>query len=644
MRDAPGRRNLKGESGPLGLQSCIGGLGTLSISEPGRMIMRTATLKSALILIILSLASFSAAQQTEYLLEIHDPPQSSIPTISKLDIWGVDPQTRTFTVAASERDLFLLDLQGVDYLVISTVDDYLASLPAPKSAPPGSLDFTDYHDMDAVYAFIDSLEQMNPDIVKQYDLGEAWQGDHVIAVKISDNVAENEQFEKGALFIGCHHAREWISVEVPLYLALYLVENYGTDPDITELVDNLEIWIIPCLNPDGYRYSWEGHRSWRKNRRPGGMWYDWGVDLNRNYSVGWGGEGSDGWAGSETYRGPYAFSEPETQYVKELVETHPNILAWISYHSYSQLILYPWGYIYDPPPDEDLFRSVGSVMREKIRSVHGVGYTLEQSCDLYIASGDSDDWGYGEHDIIAYTIELRPRGAPYFELPPEQIIPTCEENLPAALYLSQWVLVTEVRQPGDWLWPGWNWISVPVVPVDPTPDAFFGFDCSGILWRFDKYAKAPVVYQPPFSTFDLTVGDGYLLWLDQSPMGSGRCEGLSPMGAFEFRLGRQGWTWLGKPGLDSLAGDSFMSGVIVKYPSDETGEYRTPAQDRASGAPWVNWGWSWWDAEGQYPRAFTPYAPFGDTVCAPWRGYRAWVNVGTAMSDEQPDQVTLIWP
>ena len=100
--------------------------------------MRNITRQFALILIILSLASFSAAQRAEYLVEIHDPPQSAISTISKLDIWGVDPETRTFTAAATEPDLFLLDLYGIDYVVISTVDEFLAAQPAPVSAPPGS--------------------------------------------------------------------------------------------------------------------------------------------------------------------------------------------------------------------------------------------------------------------------------------------------------------------------------------------------------------------------------------------------------------------------------------------------------------------------------------------------------------------------
>ena len=105
-----------------------------------------------------------------------------------------------------------------------------------------------------------------------------------------------------------------------------------------------------------------------------------------------------------------------------------------------------------------------------------------------------------------------------------------------------------------------------------------------------------------------------------------------------------GWVWLSMPGVNELGHPDFMSAVTVVYPSDETGEVRTAHDDRLSGSPWVVWGWPFWDTTLQTARTLTPYAPFGDSVCRPWIGYRAWVNVGTAMDGDDPDQVTLIWP
>jgi N-acetylneuraminic acid mutarotase len=198
------------------------------------------------------------------------------------------------------------------------------------------------------------------------------------------------------------------------------------------------------------------------------------------------------------------------------------------------------------------------------------------------------------------------------------------------------------RAPDDWLWPYWNWISIPGVPDDPDPNAVFGFDCGGRLWYWDKYGKYYQVYRPPFVSFEMEVGPSYLMWLDDfGPPVS--YDGYPPDTPFEFKMGRMGWTWLGRPGLQPLGSGGFMDTVMVRYPSDESGELRTAREDWASGDPWLSWGWSFWDPYAQAPRTFTPYLPWHN-VCYPWCGYRCWVRVGNALSDDDPDQVTLIWP
>jgi len=238
------------------------------------------------------------------------------------------------------------------------------------------------------------------------------------------------------VFLGCHHAREWISVEVPLYIAQYLADNYETDAEVKHLVDNCEIWIVPVVNPDGYEYSRTRDRMWRKNRRDNGDG-TFGVDLNRNYDSMWGTVDAPSRTSAITYCGPNAFSEPETQAVRDLVRTY-DFRILMSYHSFWQAFYYPWGYTWEPPPDGPMFRDMTSSMIELIYHTSGATYTnwLDMP-DTYLLSGDTGDWSYGELGIYSFGIELPPvtfsQGG--FVLPASKIMPTCTENLPVALYL-----------------------------------------------------------------------------------------------------------------------------------------------------------------------------------------------------------------
>ncbi|MFQ6113260.1 MAG: M14 family metallopeptidase [bacterium] len=302
--------------------------------------------------------------------------------------------------------------------------------------PPGPPDAGLYHTYAEIDKELHDLQAAFPGIAKVFDLGESHEQRKIWAIKISDNVAEDED-EPEILFMGGYHAREWISVDVPFLLAKHLLQNYSDEAAIKNYVDQGEIWIIPLVNPDGHQYSVTTNRLWRKNRRSNGDG-TFGVDLNRNHSFQWGGPGSSGDTFSEIYRGPEPFSEPETKYVRDFVNQH-NFVAMISYHNYSQLILYPWGYTNSPAPDEELLSDLANTMSDSIFNIHSKTYIAEQSSELYIASGDATDWLYGETQVPSYTIELRPTSAiPGFQLPESEIQPTFEENLPAALFLVQW--------------------------------------------------------------------------------------------------------------------------------------------------------------------------------------------------------------
>ncbi len=300
----------------------------------------------------------------------------------------------------------------------------------------------DYHSYSEVETDLLAIEESSPHIAKLYDIGDSLEGRNIYALKISDNVLMDEN-EAEVLFIGCHHAREWISVEVPLLLAEYIVENYETNPEIKRLVDQSQIWIIPLLNPDGLEYSIHFYRYWRKNRRNNGDG-SYGVDINRNYDYKWGfdNEGSSPETFSVVYRGESPFSEPEAQAIRDLFGQR-NFQALISYHSYSQIILYPWGYISQPSEKDSLLSDIAVNMSNLIQSVNGTLYNFGQAgSSLYLTNGDTTDWAFGVYDIPSYTIELPPIDillGGFFNAE-EEIQAIFRENLPAALFLIDWAI------------------------------------------------------------------------------------------------------------------------------------------------------------------------------------------------------------
>ncbi len=201
-------------------------------------------------------------------------------------------------------------------------------------------------------------------------------------------------------------------MEVPLLVAERLLETYDSDPSVREIVDGCELWIVPLLNPDGLEYSIGTYRYWRKNRRDNGDG-SFGVDLNRNYGQAWGLDdvGSSSDPSSGVFRGRSAFSEPETAALRDLVLGR-GFDAVVSYHSFGQLILYPWAYTAAPAPLQPVLEALGRDMAVLIAAVGGRAYAVGQSGeDLYLSNGDAADWAYAELGVPAYTIELPPRGS-----------------------------------------------------------------------------------------------------------------------------------------------------------------------------------------------------------------------------------------
>lgn len=313
---------------------------------------------------------------------------------------------------------------------------------SPKTASVRTGLNGDYHSYPEVEQEMMEMENLYPELAKLEIIGQSHERRNIYALKISDNPQINEN-EAEILFLGCHHAREWISVEVPLYLARYFLDNYQTDSGIRELIDSSEIWFVPLVNPDGLEYSIYFYRYWRKNRRNNDNG-SYGVDLNRNYSFKWGCDslGSSGDPDSFTYRGPGPFSEPESQAVQSLVDSR-DFQALISYHNYTQVILFPWGYTNRRAPEYNLLLSLAGEMSRLMESVNGRIYEFGQSSIAsYLVNGSTTDWAYGQYGIPSFTFELPPEDysdGGFFNSESD-IVSICRENIPAAVYLIQWAI------------------------------------------------------------------------------------------------------------------------------------------------------------------------------------------------------------
>ena len=284
--------------------------------------------------------------------------------------------------------------------------------------------------------FLDSLHTEFPSITTEKDsIGTTWEGRTIWAMKISDSPDLDED-EPEVLFDALHHARETITLSVLLNFMRFLCGEYGNDPHATFLVDQREIWFIPVVNPDGYVYNEtiapNGGGMWRKNRRDDAVTApDVGVDLNRNYAVGFGGAGSSGSTYDETYRGPNAFSEPETQTVRDFIVSR-NFVTHNSYHSVMGVVLFPWGYTATPPPDIDTYNALA----EEMTRLNGYPYGSVAAM-LDIASGGTFDWTYGDTlskpKMFSFSTEVDGSGF----WPAESEIPSLlAQNLWPDIYLS----------------------------------------------------------------------------------------------------------------------------------------------------------------------------------------------------------------
>jgi len=353
-----------------------------------------------------------------------------------------------------------------------------------------------YHTLAQINQILRNIANTYPSITRLTSIGSSYEGREILCLEITDNPGVDED-EPGVLLMGLHHAREWPTVEICLYIANRLTTQYSSNPDVAYMVNNRRIWIIPVVNPDGYYYSHDlGNTMWRKNRHYFPEYGTYGVDLNRNYPGScngdiWGAWGTIGSGSqthnpsSDTYVGPNQFSELELQAVRSFILNN-EITASISYHTYGELVLYPWGYSNTQTPDHSYLSSVAQQIAQRITKQSGSGtYTPQQSVALYPTTGDSDDWLYGyTHYVIGSTLF-------------SYTIETCSSFQPAESYLDQicmenydgaWYLIQEAENIKNTVTPR---VMPPVInPLPPDTDGSYN-----VSWMEKNPSANPSYFQ-----------------------------------------------------------------------------------------------------------------------------------------------------
>jgi len=391
---------------------------------------------SLIVFLILVLAAAAIAETTyrPMLVRAFPADKTQYESIRKGNFDIATARDGHIDIVAEDADLQRLLAAGIRADIIH--EDLIAFY---QSRNPLGATMGGFPTLDEAIAFMDSLHAQYPMLTSERtSIGQSIEGRDIWMMKISDNPWMDE--DEPEFFINALiHAREPMGLESVLRYMNYLCSNYGTDPQVTNLVDNREFYFVPVINVDGYEYNRQtapnGGGMWRKNRRVNSN-NTRGVDLNRNWGYMWGydNDGSSPNPYDETYRGESAFSEPETQVLREFINGRDFSII-LNLHAYGDYMLYPWGYFHGHTDDQAIFSQIAEEGCSQNGYAPGTPWEI-----LYSTNGDACDWQYGEQTekpkIITFVIEI---GNDWDGFWPQEnrIDDLWNEVLPPMLYLSE---------------------------------------------------------------------------------------------------------------------------------------------------------------------------------------------------------------
>jgi carboxypeptidase T len=357
---------------------------------------------------ILGLTWFTTPAQENYHL-LRAPHTSLIPLFDELSIDHFRPATGdSIDWVASEYERLLLEKHHIAYRLLQpNLSNWFQRQASQSLQPRTNCDLAHYasgsmggyHTYSEILAELDSMHSLFPHLITApYSIGQSFEGREIWAVKLSDQPGQNQSAnEERVYFDALTHAREPLGMESLLYFLWWLLENYGQDATATYLLDQREIFAVPVVNPDGYLYNEQiapqGGGLWRKNRRPHNNTCV-GVDLNRNFSNGWGiGVGASTDPCSDTYQGSAAFSEPEIQAVRQMIDTL-GAASGFSLHSFGPSFLQPLGFQLQGS-DHALYAELAS----EFVPHRSRGYGIPEHMLNYLIAGSTMDYLYAKNTL-----------------------------------------------------------------------------------------------------------------------------------------------------------------------------------------------------------------------------------------------------
>lgn len=386
------------------------------------------------LLIIIGAFNSSAASGRLAHVRVSIDSRSDLQTLAGLKLDEIYQGDKYIDVLADAGELARLEQSGLHYNIeAADMTAHYQSRFDPAKTMGG------YRTLSEVYLAMDSIAAAKPTIVlAKWSIGTTIEGRPIYVMKISDNPALDEN-EPEVYYNAAIHAREVITPEVLIYFMRYLTNNYGVLPQVTDLVNNRELFFTCVVNPDGYYFNEVdepgGGGLWRKNRRPNGGGA-FGIDLNRNFGYQWGYDdnGSSPDPTDDTYRGTAGFSEPESQGIRDFIISRDFAIT-LSFHSYSDLFLWPWGYDRIYTVDNDIFQAMGDSIRASAGYAIGPPWQL-----LYPVNGSTDDWGYGEQTVkeknYAVTIEVGAESDGFWPAT-NRITPLVQKNIFPNLFVAR---------------------------------------------------------------------------------------------------------------------------------------------------------------------------------------------------------------